>query len=395
MTREIKNMKTTKSDQSNGSSSSPLTKFQRPLPVNRRTALKSLGAIGASLCVPVSVYSELRGREAGGNDTEHKNRKLTSVDSQISTAQVGGIVAVLVTPYAKDGAVDPVQMELLARNVAHAGVNGLFVAGSTGDMPLLEMAERETLFHAAKKGAGKSVILYGGVTSFSVSGTIENCKRAAAVGVDVAVVMPPLFFFKYSVAEITAYMKQIADGSPIPVLMYHHQMAPTPIELETIEALIEYPNILGMKETGKSIDRTYEILKLKKGKRFLLLQGNEGYVPESLTAGVDGMMGALPGVYPEVYVEMYKAHREKDAAAFKRSVEMADALCNVFSLMPRGESFSYFGYTLKRLLVLRGWQTNAYSRLPGFVPNPELDKRLAEFSERFPFHNPSIQKELK
>ncbi|MDO4576447.1 MAG: dihydrodipicolinate synthase family protein, partial [Planctomycetia bacterium] len=291
----------------------------------------------------------------------------------------GGMIGVLVTPYHQDGSVDPDAMETLCRHVGQSGVEGVFLCGSTGDMPLLEWEEREALFRAGKKGLPEKTKIYGGVTSFSLPGTIANCRRAADAGVDVAVVMPPLFFFRYSPKEITAYMKRIADESPIPVLMYHHQKAPTPIAMETIVSMMDYPNLLGMKETGASIERTFEILQKRGKKRFLVLQGNEAYGPASFPAGADGMMGALIGVVPEIYVTLWKAFRENDETTFRKMHEQADQVCKVFQLMPRDDSFSYFGYTLKKMLQYRGWQENAWSRLPGFVPDPAFDARLIAF----------------
>lgn len=302
-----------------------------------------------------------------------------------SAKPFGGMIAVLVTPYQKNGAVDGAQMETLSAHMAGSGVDGIFVSGSTGDMPLLEWPDREILFRSARNGAGRALKIYGGVTSFSVAGTIENCKRAADLGVDAAVVMTPLFFFRYSPAEVTAYMKQIADGSPIPVVMYHHRKAPTPIELESIDALAGYPNILGMKETGSEIERTFEIQKRTKGRNFIVLQGNEGFGPQSIANGADGMMGAMIGVVPEIYAALWEANRRKDQATFDKMTRINETLCAVFALMPREGSFSYFGYTLKRMLMYRGWQESAFSRLPGFVPDPEYDKALIEYLDKIQF----------
>lgn len=291
----------------------------------------------------------------------------------------GGMIGVLVTPYHQDGSVDPKAMEKLCQHVGQTGVDGVFICGSTGDMPLLEWEEREILFRAGKKGLAERAKIYGGVTSFSLAGTIANCRRAAEAGVDVAVVMPPLFFFRFSSKEMVAYMKQIADGSPIPVLMYHHQKAPTPIDLETIVSVMEYPNLLGMKETGATIERTMEILQKRGKKDYLVLQGNETFGPTSFQAGADGMMGALIGVVPEIYVALWKAFRENDETMFRQAEQQAEKVCEVFKLMPREDSFSYFGYTLKRMLQYRGWLANAWSRLPGFVPDPAFDAQLTAF----------------
>ncbi|MDO4583978.1 MAG: dihydrodipicolinate synthase family protein [Planctomycetia bacterium] len=321
------------------------------------------------------VYSTLSAWAIG------RGKSLSAADLPEKQPSYGGMIGVLVTPYHQNGSVDPDAMEKLCQQMGKSGVEGVFIAGSTGDMPLLEWEERESLFRAGKKGLAGRAKIYGGVTSFSLAGTITNCHHAAEAGVDVAVVMPPLFFFRYSPKEMTAYMKRIADESPIPVLMYHHQKAPTPIAMETIVSEMEYPNLLGMKETGATIERTFEILQKRGKKRFLVLQGNEAYGPDSLKAGADGMMGALIGVVPEIYVSLGKALRENDETTFQQKQQLADRVCKVFELMPRKETFSYFGYTLKKMLQYRGWLENTWSRLPGFVPDSAFDAQLTAFLE--------------
>lgn len=323
-----------------------------------------------------------RGREARGEDKTPPAKK-----NERGSTSVEGIVAVLVTPYNKDHSVDPAAMATLCRHQAAAGVDGVFVCGSTGDMGLLSSPEREPLFKAAKQGlAGSKAKLYGGVTALSIFETIENTRRFAQAGVDIGVLMTPMFFMKPSQAEITAYFEQIADASPIPILLYHHASAANPIGLETIRAVAGHPNIAGMKETDKPANRMAEILDAVKGKGFAVMQGSESLALASFRQGAQGLLGAMPGVIPEPYVKLWKLFKEKNEAEIAKLEVELEKLTNIFSLMPRTISATYFGYTLKLMLMYRGWASNAYVRMPGFVPDPaykdQIDAYLKEI--RFP-----------
>jgi 4-hydroxy-tetrahydrodipicolinate synthase len=223
------------------------------------------------------------------------------------------------------------------------------------------------------------------VTALSIFETIENTKRFADAGVDVGVLMTPMFFMKPSQAELTAYFTQIADASPIPILLYHHASMPLAIELETIRAVASHPNIIGMKETDKQANRVAEILDATKGTRFFLMQGSEGLALASFRQGAHGLMGALPGVIPESYVKLWRLFKENNEAEIaKLEVELGN-LVKIFSLMPRTISGSYFGYTLKLMLMHRGWLKNAYTRMPGFVPDAAYQEKIRAFLDEIHF----------
>lgn len=302
-----------------------------------------------------------------------------------SEKHFGGAIPVLVTPYTKDHDVDPAVIKSLSAKLAEYDCDGIFVAGSTGDMPFLSIPERVELLKAAREGLPSNTVLYGGIGDFALKDHYENAKRFADVGVDAAVVMAPIIFFPVNQSELYEYFRAIADHSPIPIVLYHHKQVTTVIEPETVARLADHPNIIGMKETGVTVDRTYKMLELL-GKRddFFLLQGREAFLEESYRAGADGCVAALAGPAPEPFVGMDHCWRAGDEAGFKKNLEMVNKLCGLFDIMP-ADSFSYFTYTLKKMFQYRGWMDNANVRTDGFFPPAEYDALLVEKLEELQF----------
>lgn len=338
----------------------------------RRSFLKQSVLLGSAATAMTIVPGEARASLSKG--------------STATQAPVGGIVSVLVTPYHKDHTVDPGAMGTICQHQASCGVNGVFVCGSTGDMGFLSSREREPLFREAKKGlAGSKAKLYGGVTALSIFETIENTRRFAEAGVDIGVLMAPLFFSRPSQAELAAYFQQIADASPIPILLYHHASAPTPIGIETIRAVASHPNIVGLKETDKQANRLAEILDSTKGAKFSVMQGSEAMALASFRQGGHGLLGAMPGVIPEPYVKLWRLFQEKNDPEIARLEIELGKLVKIFAMMPRTISASYFGYTLKLMLMRRGWLSNAYTRLPGFVPDPAYKEKVQAYLDEIGF----------
>ncbi len=296
----------------------------------------------------------------------------------------GGSIAVMTTPYLENHEIDLATMAQVAKRISDAGTNGIFVSGSTGDMPLLGIKDRVELVKATRPAISDQTVLYAGISDYSIQNNIENAKRFADAGADAAVLMAPTIFFLISQPEVTEYFRQIADESPIPIVLYHHMCVTTPISLETVRQVMDHPNIIGMKETGSTFERTQEILTFSKGHDFFLLQGREAFLEDSYRLGALGSVAALAVPCPEPFLELDRAWRAKDQEKFKKYLKEVDELCEIFDMIPE-TSFSYFTYTIKRMLEYRGWADNSFVRFPGFDPDPEFDKRLHEKLESLNF----------
>lgn len=331
----------------------------------KRRDFLALGALGA---MGIGALNRLH---AAGDVAQNRRKP--------HFGQFHGVVSVTVTPYHDDHSIDLETSSALFQRIANAGVDGLFLAGSTGDMGLLGVDERLAVVKAGRGAIGDQTKIYAGASDYSIELMVENTKKFADAGADVAVIMAPLMFFKFSQAELIPFLTKIADQSALPVLLYHHVRVSTPIELETIEAVREHPNIIGMKETGANYERTTELLRCADGYDFIFMQGNEPYVVDSLQAGADGVLSALAGVWPELFVELVATARTDQTDRFRAAAATLNGMCDVFKIMPTSESFSYFGWTLKRMLQYRGWLDNTNVRMPGFTPNTDWETQLTTF----------------
>lgn len=294
-----------------------------------------------------------------------------------TVAFYGGVVAVTVTPCRSVGEIDAEAMNGLCRLLGGCGCHGVFVAGSTGDMPLLDEEDRRTLIVAAREALDARTTLYGGVTGAGIRQTIRYAKNAAADGADVAVLMAP-GSLRFSQPELSDYARAVADASPIPVALYHHRRVPTKFGVETVAHLAEHPNIVAMKDTSVDMDRFARLIEATAGTGFSLLQGSERLIHDSLRLGGNGCVTALAGVAPEWHVALYRAfldRSEQDAAGYQQRIL---GLCELFAMEEIGHSFSYFSYALKCVLRYRGWLESTAGMMGGFLPDESFEQRVRE-----------------
>jgi 4-hydroxy-tetrahydrodipicolinate synthase len=65
-----------------------------------------------------------------------------------------GVIPPLVTPLTPEREVDEASVERLVEHLVGAGVDGLFVGGSTGEVALLGQAHQDRMLRATVRAAG-------------------------------------------------------------------------------------------------------------------------------------------------------------------------------------------------------------------------------------------------
>jgi 4-hydroxy-tetrahydrodipicolinate synthase len=284
-----------------------------------------------------------------------------------------GVVVAIIAPCLPSGEVDPPAMQRLCQILVDHGCHGIFVLGSTGEMPFLDEDDRRALTIAAREGLGTKAILYVGTTGFGLKQTIRYTKNAAEDGADVAVVMSPMVF-KFSQPELAAYTRAVADVSPIPLAIYHHMRMPTSYDVETIAELAQHPNIVALKDTSNDLTRLSRLIGETVGTGLSILQGCENLFLESLKIGATGCVSALGNIAPEWHVALYRAHNGGNITEAEILQRQLTALSRIFHHASTATSFSYFTYSLKRILQHRGWLEHAHGLMPGFKPSAEFEE---------------------
>src|SRR5271169_5010167 len=96
--------------------------------------------------------------------------------------QFGAVITAMVTPFDGDGALDVDGAVTLARWLTSHGSDGLVVAGTTGEGPVLSNAELRELWEAVSGAV--TVPVLAGTGSNDTAHSIACTKIAEAAGVD-------------------------------------------------------------------------------------------------------------------------------------------------------------------------------------------------------------------
>lgn len=213
----------------------------------------------------------------------------------MTTRTLGGLLAPAVTTF--DRTTGELAREPFVRNLkAHldAGLDGILVAGSSGEASLLDCAERRQLAEWAREVVQPNQWLLSGTGSESTRLTLSRCKDAAAAGADAALVIAPHYFLKrMSEAALLAHFRAVADASPIPVLLYNMPAyAHLVLSPELVQTMAEHDNVIGMKDSAGNLPVLAQYLEAQSDS-FTVLTGNGSTAAAAVHHGARGAILAI------------------------------------------------------------------------------------------------------
>ena len=132
----------------------------------------------------------------------------------------GGIVVALNACYDASGAVSPERTAKLAQWYLSAGVQSLYVCGSTGEGLLMNAQERMRSVEAVQDAVGGAMDIMVHVGCASTRESVLLAKHAAACKVQ-ALSAVPCVFYQPGEAAIERHWSEIAQAGDLPFFIYN------------------------------------------------------------------------------------------------------------------------------------------------------------------------------
>ncbi|WWD17988.1 hypothetical protein CI109_102434 [Kwoniella shandongensis] len=225
-------------------------------------------------------------------------------------------------------------MEFLAKS----GIAGVVVQGSTAEAVTLDREERKLLISTAKEAfrrcGNNGPIIAGTVGAQSTREAIRLCNDAAQAGADFVLVLPPSYYpGAMSPDAIQTFFEELADVSPLPVIIYSYPGVCSGINLDTdlICRLARHPNIAGVKHTDHDVGRIARETAFAKandfGSPFTILGGATDYLLGALAVGGQGAITGMANVAPRVCAkafELAKAGKLEEALEYAGAISTAE-----------------------------------------------------------------------
>jgi 4-hydroxy-tetrahydrodipicolinate synthase len=223
-----------------------------------------------------------------------------------------GVIPAIITPMDQNGEIDFAALEKQTIYLSDAGVNGLFVCGGTGEGAYLSTKEKEAVFSMVRKITGNKLFLCLALIESCTKDVLEEMTALKQCQPDYIVAVTP-FYHAMNQKDIFDHYRQIAAAAFAPVLIYNiPPRTHNPIVLETINALSNEQNIVGIKDSSGDFISFSRGLFGPRSDSFAWIQGEDYLCGPSLLAGGDGVVSGLSNARVEPYVAMYQAYERED-----------------------------------------------------------------------------------
>jgi 4-hydroxy-tetrahydrodipicolinate synthase len=208
-----------------------------------------------------------------------------------------GSMVAIVTPMTADGALDWAAWDRLLDFHVREGTDGIVVAGTTGESPVLSAAEIEELTHRAVTRCRGKVKVIVGAGSHATDATVARTRTLSRLGVDAVMLVTP-YYNKPPQEGLYRHFMAAADASVAPVILYNVPSR-TAVDLlpSTVARLARHPRIVGIKEATASLSRAREIVSTCPPE-FVLLSGDDATAIDLMGVGARGVISVSANVAP-------------------------------------------------------------------------------------------------
>jgi 4-hydroxy-tetrahydrodipicolinate synthase len=227
-------------------------------------------------------------------------------------ARFGRVLSAMVTPFSADGLIDLDVARELARYLQDRGHDGLVLAGTTGEAPVLSDDERLSLFAAVIDAVTIPVI--AGTGTNDTAHSVYLTKEAAALGAAAVLAVCP-YYNRPSQAGIEGHMRAMAAASALPVMVYDIPVrSGRKINTDTLLRLAhEVPNIVALKDAANSPGETARVV-AHAPDGFEVYSGEDLQTLPLLAAGAVGVVGVATHWTGPDHQEMFDLWEKGDAA---------------------------------------------------------------------------------
>jgi len=232
-----------------------------------------------------------------------------------------GCGTALVTPFARDGAVDEPALRALVEWQIAEGVHFLVPCGSTGEAATLSPAEHRRVVEITVEQTAGRVPVVAGAGSNDTARAIALSKEMRAAGATHLLHVSPMYN-KPPQRGIVAHFKAIADAVDLPVVAYNVPgRTGSNITVETALELAEIPGIVAMKEASGDLQQIQRLL-CRRPAGFGVLSGDDSLTLPIMALGGDGVISVVSNATPRPMAALVEACAAGDFATARAMHEL-------------------------------------------------------------------------
>lgn len=225
--------------------------------------------------------------------------------------RIRGVIPATLTCFDEQENVDVKRTREMTEFMVNAGVNGLYLTGSTGICYTMTAEERKLVVETVIDQVAGRIPVIVHVGDIGTQKSIDLARHAEAAGADAISSVPP-FYWNFSAEAIYNYYKDLSESVSIPTVIYNVPLAGLMTRAQLLK-IARLPNVKGLKYTARTHDEM-GALKRELGEDFMIYSGCDEMAFSGFAFGADGIIGSFYNAIPELYIKLYGCAKAGDIA---------------------------------------------------------------------------------
>jgi 4-hydroxy-tetrahydrodipicolinate synthase len=203
--------------------------------------------------------------------------------------------------------------------------------GTTGEGNSVSQADGQLFVETAVKAADGRILIYAGLTGNCFAEQVRQAEVYTALGADVIVATLPTYY-ALTADQMYEYYKTLADCITGPLMLYNI-LATThmSIPVDVIKRLADHPNIVGLKDSERDLERMAQCIDIAKGRDdFAYFCGWAAQSAHSLELGGNGIVPSTGNYVPEMFRQLFDAAVAGDWATANRLQDETNEIAKIY-----------------------------------------------------------------
>lgn len=257
-----------------------------------------------------------------------------------------GVIPAFYACYDKEGNIGVEGVKALTRYFIEAGVQGVYVGGSSGECIYQGKEERKLVLEAIMKEAQGRLTVIAHVACNNTADSMELAAHAESLGVDAIAAIPPIYF-RLPEHAIAKYWNDISSAAPNTDFVIYNipQLAGVALTPSLYKEMLKNPRVIGVKNSSMPI-QDIQTFKAIGGKDTIVFNGPDEQFIGGFMIGAEGGIGGTYGAMPKLFLKALECFKKGDyetARAIQYDVnDIITALCSC-----KGNMYGVIKATLK------------------------------------------------
>jgi 4-hydroxy-tetrahydrodipicolinate synthase len=260
------------------------------------------------------------------------------------------------------------------------GIDGLVIAGTSGEFIAMENDERLRLFRLAKDVCKGRVPLIFGSGHYSTKLTIQLSQAAQQIGADAVIVILP-YYQKPAKPAVIRHFRDLRSAVSLPIMLYANPSNSACVDLTPLDIaqLVEEDIVHMVKATYETVVPVHD-LRFLTGDKMAIFYGSFQAPFEALTAGADGWISGILNIVPRAAKRMYQVTvAENDA---RRGFEIWKRILPLVHLYTHQQIGAVSDLAIYRSILNIWGLRGGYSRYPFYPLDRDQEMRLRTVLEK-------------